>query len=78
MQSNNVMQKSLVRGVILSVLLVAVLVVIQPIEDVSAQQKKVTAKSISFEETSIIEFENEGNSEASMFRLWLSNDVSFK
>ncbi len=78
MKRVNVMQRSFVRGIILSLLLVTVLVSIQPINEVLAQEKEITAKSISFEKTSIIEFENKGDSEVTMFRLWLGDQMTFK
>ncbi len=46
--------------------------------DVSAQTQAVNAKSTAFEETTVIEFTNEGNSEISMFRIWLGEEVNFK
>jgi len=43
-----------------------------------AQEKVVEAKSIGFEETTIIEFENKGTTEIETIRMWLSEDNTFK
>ena len=43
-----------------------------------AQEKVVEAKSIGFEETTIIEFENKGTTEIQIIRMWLSEDNTFK
>jgi len=43
-----------------------------------AQEKVVEAKSIGFEETTIIEFENKGTTEIETIRMWLGADNTFK
>ncbi len=43
-----------------------------------AQEKVVEAKSIGFEETTIIEFENKGTTEIETIRMWLGEDNTFK
>jgi len=43
-----------------------------------AQEKVVEAKSIGFEETTIIEFENKGITEIQTIRMWLGEDNAFK
>ena len=43
-----------------------------------AQEKVVEAKSIGFEETTIIEFENKGTTEIQTIRMWLGEDNAFK
>jgi len=45
---------------------------------VVAQEKVVEAKSIGFEETTIIEFENKGTTEIETIRMWLGADNTFK
>jgi len=45
---------------------------------VVAQEKVVEAKSIGFEETTIIEFENKGTTEIETIRMWLGEDNTFK
>jgi hypothetical protein len=48
------------------------------IDNVEAQEKPVTAKSVGFEKTTIVEFENTGGTDVQTFRLWLGSDFSFK
>jgi len=43
-----------------------------------AQEKVVESKSIGFEETTIIEFENKGTTEIETIRMWLGADNTFK
>jgi len=75
-QLNN-MSKS-IKGVFLSILLVSSLLSVAMLDNVEAQEKPVTAKSIGFEKTTIVEFENTGNTDVQTFRLWLGSDFSFK
>jgi hypothetical protein len=72
------MQSFFSRYAFLSLLLVVSLFSAFSLNEVYAQEKVVTAKSIGFEETTIIEFENNGETEIQTFRIWLGNDVSFK
>ncbi|MFB5598098.1 MAG: biofilm-associated protein, partial [Nitrosopumilaceae archaeon] len=71
------MQKSS-KGIFLSLLLVSSLMLVALIDDVEAQEKPVTAKSVGFEKTTIVEFENAGDVDVQTFRLWLGSDSSFK
>lgn len=41
-------------------------------------QTSISAKSIGFEETTIIEFSNNGSTDVKTFRLWLGSDFNFK
>ena len=72
------MHSSFARGVVLSLLLVVSLFTVVSLNEIDAQEKVVSAKSIGFEETTIIEFENNGKSEIQTFRIWLGKDISFK
>ena len=47
------------------------------LDNVFAANDQVSSKSFSFENTTIIQFTNEGTEELKSFRIWLS-DVSFK
>ena len=68
------MSKSSVRGVFLSLILCLTVAIIIPIDAYAV----VSAKSFSFEETTIIEFTNTGNKDVNSFRIWLGSDNSFK
>ncbi|MEE9535268.1 MAG: biofilm-associated protein, partial [Nitrosopumilaceae archaeon] len=48
--------------------------------ELEAQEKLITAKSIGFEETTIIEFKNSEGSKSNIdtIRMWLGSDYSFK
>jgi hypothetical protein len=46
--------------------------------DSFAQENAVTSKSIAFEDTTIIEFENNDSVEIETIRMWLGNDFTFK
>jgi len=74
----NNMRSSFVGGVFLSLLLVASMFGIFSLNEIVAQEKVVAAKSIGFEETTIIQFENNGNTDIETFRIWLGADNSFK
>jgi len=45
---------------------------------VIAQEKTIVAKSIGFEETTIIEFSNNGDADIDTIRIWLGSDFNFK
>ncbi len=77
MASLNCMYKSF-KGVFLSLLLVSSIFLVSTLNDVEAQEKPITAKSVGFEKTTIVEFENSGNTDVQTFRLWLGSDFSFK
>jgi len=65
--------------IFLSFIFIASLFTIVSAQEVYAQESLVTAKSIGFEETTIIEFQNNDNtSEIDTFRIWLGSDFNFK
>ena len=68
------MNKSSLRGILLSILVFSIGFGVMP----SVYSESVTAKSVAFEETTIIEFENEGADDINSFRIWLSSDFNFK
>ena len=70
------MSKSSMRGVFLSLILYLTVAIIIPIY--AYAEGAVSAKSFSFEETTIIEFTNTGNDDVSAFRIWLGSDNNFK
>ena len=67
------------RGIILSLILITSIFTLTTIPELYGQAQLVTAKSIGFEETTIIEFENNDDaSEIDTFRIWLGSDFNFK
>ena len=67
------------RGIILSLILITSIFTLTSISEVYAQEQLVIAKSIGFEETTIIEFQNnDKTSEVDTFRIWLGSDFNFK
>lgn len=68
------MNKSSLRGIFLSILVFSIGFGVIP----SVFAETVAAKSIAFEETTIIEFSNEGTDNINSFRIWLSSDFNFK
>src|SRR3989338_8835544 len=69
--------KSSTRGVFLSLVLLCLTVaIIIPINAYATEI--ITAKSFSFEETTIIEFTNSGKEDVNSFRIWLGDDINFK
>ncbi len=65
--------------IFLSLIFIASIFTITSFQEVNAQASLVTAKSIGFEETTIIEFQNNDNtSEIETFRIWLGSDFNFK
>ena len=66
------------KGLILSVMLIVSIFTLTSIPSVYSQEQTVTAKSIGFEETTIIEFQNNDNTAVKTFRIWLGSDSSFK
>ncbi len=66
------------KGVLLSIILLSSIVAIGGLNDASAAEKTVSANSVGFEKTTIIEFENTGTTDIETFRLWLGSDISFK
>lgn len=71
------MSKSSTRGVFLSLVLLSLtLAIIIPINAYAAET--IDAESFSFEETTIIEFTNNGNEDVNSLRIWLGSDNNFK
>jgi hypothetical protein len=70
------MTKSSMRGIFLSLALLCLTVAI--IIPINAYAAEVDVKSYSFEETTIIEFTNNGKEDVNSFRIWLGSDVNFK
>ena len=68
------------RGGFLFLVLIVSIFVVTTIPELYSQKELVTAKSIGFEETTIIEFENsnDNTSEIDTFRIWLGSDSNFK
>ncbi len=67
------------RDIILPLVLIMSIFSVVSISEIYAQSQLVTAKSIGFEETTIIEFQNNDNtSEIDIFRIWLGSDFNFK
>jgi len=65
--------------IFLSLIFVASIFTLTSFQEVYAQESLVTAKSIGFEETTIIEFQNnDKTSEIDTFRIWLGSDFNFK
>jgi len=65
--------------IFLSLIFIASIFTITAFQEVFAQESLVTANSIGFEETTIIEFQNNDNtSEIETFRIWLGKDFNFK
>ena len=69
-EMNNIMKK----GILLSTVLFSLSLVILP----SNVYAEVDVKSISFEETTIIEVTNNSNENIDTFRIWLGSDFNFK
>jgi len=67
------------KGIILSLILITSIFTLTSIPELYSQEQLITAKSIGFEETTIIEFQNNDNtSEIDTFRIWLGSDFNFK
>ena len=68
------------RGGFLFLVLIVSIFAVTTIPKLYSQEELVTAKSIGFEETTIIEFENshDNTSEIDTFRIWLGSDSNFK
>ena len=65
-------------GIFLSLVLVVSISVFSIEHDAFAQEDTVSANSIGFEETTIIEFESNDNAQIDTFRIWLGSDFTFK
>lgn len=66
------------KGIILSLILITSIFTLTAIPELYAQEQPVTAKSVGFEETTIIEFQNNDNTPVDTFRIWLGSDFNFK
>ncbi len=67
------------KGIILSLILITSIFTLTAFPGLYAQEQLVTAKSIGFEETTIIEFQNKDKTtEIDTFRIWLGSDFNFK
>lgn len=75
MEQHKHMSKSSTRVFLLLILCLTV-ALIMPMH--AYAEVDVSAKSFSFEETTIIEFTNNGNEDVSSFRIWLGSDNNFK
>ena len=67
------MNRSSMRGIVLSIIVFSAICALTP--NVFAE---IDAKSIAFEETTILEFMNKGPTDVSSFRVWLDDDYNFK
>ena len=74
------MNNSSLRIFLQLILITSFIVVSFTLDDVFADEKKITSKSIAYENTSIIEFTNNGLEEIETIRIWIqdSSFVSFK
>lgn len=71
------MNKSSLRGIILSIILIFSLAVISiPIN--AQAENEIIAKSVYFEKGTIIEFTNDGRIGVDSFRIWLGSDFNFE
>jgi len=68
------------RGVFLSLVLVVSIFTVFSISETEAQVKDISASSVGFEETTIIEFQSskQSNSDIYKIRMWLGSDFTFK
>jgi hypothetical protein len=77
MKNKLFMNKSSMRGIFLSLILIfALSVILIPINGYAAGE--ITVKSVAFEKSTIIEITNDGNQEVSSFRIWLGSDYNFE
>jgi hypothetical protein len=71
------MNKSSLRGIFLSIILIAAISVTS-IPIFAYAENEIIVESIYFEKGTIIEFINEGKVEVDSFRIWLSSDFNFE
>jgi len=71
------MKQFLARRVFLVIVFLFVCTIFANI-DSFAQENAVTSNSVAFEDTTIIEFENNDSVELETVRMWLGNDFTFK
>ena len=72
----NQMLNPTLKGIFLALILTSYTIV-GGIPNIHAAES-VDAKSTAFEETTIIEFENTGDTPINTFRMWLGSDFNFK
>lgn len=66
-------------GIAISLILISSIFTLSVIPELYAQESTVTAKSIGFEGTTIIEFQNNDKTASiETFRIWLGADINFK
>jgi len=70
------MSKFHTREVILLLVFCLTIAIIIPVNAYASET--ISVKSFSFEETTIIEFTNNGKEDVNSFRIWLDSDVNFK
>ncbi len=70
------MNRSSMRGIFLSMILLLSIVIISIPSDAHAD--KINVKSVALEETTIMTITNESNEEIKTIRIWLGSDFSFK
>ena len=73
MRSLNSMNRSSIRGIILSITLLFSITLIS----VPSYAEEVTVKSIALDETTVIELTNDSDADITAFRIWLGSDFSF-
>ncbi|CAD6368938.1 conserved exported hypothetical protein [metagenome] len=76
MKQHELMTKSSMRGIFLSLVLLCLTAVLMI--PINAYAAEVGVKSFSFEETTIVEFTNTGSNDVNSFRIWLGSDFNFK
>ena len=76
MANSNYMNKSSMRGILLSItLLFSIVIILIPS---NAYAEEIDVKSVALEETTIIELTNNSNKEVNTLRIWLGSDFNFK
>ncbi len=70
------MNKSSMRGIFLSIILLFSIVII--LIPSNAYAEEINVKSVALEETTIIELTNNSNKEVNTLRIWLGSDFNFK
>ena len=71
-----IMNKSSMRGIFLSIVLLFAVTLVSIPDNVYGQN--INANSIGLDETTIIEFTNDLNKEINTFRIWLGPDFTFE
>jgi len=74
MNRNRIMNKFSLRGIFLLILVFGVGFAIIP----NTYAETINARSVALEETTIIEFTNEGSTDVNSFRIWLGSEFNFK